>query len=140
MKELHALLIKHEGKRNKPYVDSVGKITIGVGRNLEDVGLSDVEIDVLLANDIISAKTDATVNFDWYQDLDHVRRDVITMMIFNLGINRFKKFEKMIAAVADARYELAAIEMMDSLWARQVGNRAVELANMMSSGKYPDNV
>lgn len=140
MKELRALLIKHEGKRNKPYVDSVGKITIGVGRNLEDVGLSDVEIDVLLANDIISAKTDATVNFDWYQDLDPVRRDVITMMIFNLGINRFKKFEKMIAAVADARYELAAIEMMDSLWARQVGNRAVELANMMSSGKYPDNV
>jgi len=137
LQNLKKMLIRHEGKRLKPYVDTVGKITIGVGRNLEDVGISDVEADVLLVNDIISAKTDAASNFDWYQDLDDVRQDVITMMIFNLGINRFKGFTKMLRAVEDARYELAALEMMDSLWARQVGNRAVELSNMMATGEYP---
>ena len=130
---LKELLIKHEGLRLKPYKDSVGKLTIGVGRNLDDVGLTEQEALYLLHNDINKAIKDAKV-YAWFDPLDDVRKMVVVDMIFNLGLTRFSGFKRTIKHIASRRYKEAAIEMMDSKWARQVGPRAIELSKMMSSG------
>lgn len=134
MKSLREMLIQHEGLRLKPYRDSLGKLTIGVGRNLDDIGVSRQEAMILLDSDIMRAKKEAFC-FSWYLELDDLRKDVIVNMIFNMGIGKFKTFKKMISAIEKKDYELASAEMLDSLWKIQVGNRAVELAQMMREGK-----
>jgi lysozyme len=110
---LREMLIRHEGLALKPYLCTAGRLTIGVGRNLDDVGISELEARLMLSNDI------ARVN-----------------MIFNLGISRFKGFKKMIAAIVVGNFERAAEEMLNSKWADQVGPRARELARMMRMGSY----
>ena len=74
--------------------------------------------------------------FDWYHDLCPARQAVIENMIFNLGLTRFRGFKKMIKAIEDYDYLEAAKQMLDSKWSRQVGNRSIELAEMMSSGEW----
>lgn len=48
MSRLHDMLIRHEGLRLKPYHDTVRKLTIGIGRNLDDVGITHEEALILL--------------------------------------------------------------------------------------------
>ena len=126
-------LKRHEGVKNKLYHDSLGIPTIGVGRNLER-WLSDDEVDHLLNNDIRDALLSATRIFDRFNKLSDVRREVIVNMIFNLGESRFRGFKKMIMAVELGDFKKASIEMLDSRWAKQVGNRATELSSMMRGG------
>jgi lysozyme len=129
------MLVRHEGLRLKPYTDTVGKLTIGVGRNLDDVGISEAEAMLLLSNDISIARTDAE-KFVWFHKLDSVRQDVIIDMIFNLGLPRFLGFKNMLHAVEMANWEEVVAQMLDSKWAKQVGKRADELAQMMLIGEY----
>ena len=133
--ELQKLLIKHEGLRLKPYKDSVGKLTIGVGRNLEDVGLSGAEVMILLNNDIDRATADCRRAFPWFDSLCPERQLVILSLCFNMGLDGLRRFTKMQSAIKAGDYILAADEMLDSLWAKQVGRRAVELAEIMETGK-----
>ncbi len=126
-------LIRHEGLRLKPYEDSEGILTIGVGRNLEDVGLSDAEVMFLLGNDIEIVLRQCRT-FPWWNSLNQERQDVIANMVFNLGLPRFKGFKKTIAFIEAGDYQSAAVEMLDSKWARQVKGRAVELSRRMSDG------
>ncbi len=130
MNHLKKLIIKHEGFKTKPYVDTVGKITIGVGRNLEDVGLSRREVMMLLENDIYRCEKEANT-FPWFKSLPLAKQDAIISMLFNMGLTRFMGFKKMIAALEAGDYHQAASEMLDSKWAQQVGHRAVELAVLM---------
>lgn len=130
--DLKAMLIKHEGKRSKVYTDSVGIQTIGVGRNLEDVGLSEDEIMYLLENDIKRVLNDCWHHLPWFGDLSQERQYVIIDMVFNLGIHGFLKFKKLIAAIEKEHWQEAAREMINSQWAVQVGQRAAELAAIMA--------
>jgi lysozyme len=123
----------HEDRRTKPYVDTVGKITIGVGRNLTDKGLSDSEIDYLLMNDIREC-TDDLKTFLWWDDLDEVRRNVLIDMRFNLGPSRFRQFRATLMAVGMGDYVTASDQMLKSKWAAQVKGRARRLARMMATG------
>ena len=125
------MLLHHEGKRNKAYTDSVGKLSIGIGRNLDDKGLSDDEIFHLLNNDIADAIEDVRHCFSCYDQLSEARRMVLVSMAFNLGRARLAKFVRFIGAVHLGRYDEAAEEMLDSTWAKQVGQRAITLATMM---------
>lgn len=134
MKSIEEQLVLHEGLRLKPYRDTVGKLTIGVGRNLDDVGITRAEALLLLANDI-EAVTGQLEKYGWYKLLDPVRQKVIVDMAFNLGLAGLLKFQKMIAAIGCMDYEGAAEEMLDSRWARQVGRRAQRLAEMMRTGE-----
>jgi len=127
---LRDLLIRHEGMRLKPYRDIVGKLTIGIGRNLTDVGISKVEALVLLASDIERCEREAAT-FPWFSGLTQIRKYVILSMLFNLGLPRFLKFEKMLHALSGGAWEQAAVEMLNSQWSKQVGSRAQELAYMM---------
>ena len=130
------LVKRHEGLRLKPYRDSVGKLTIGYGRNLEDVGISEGEAEVLLQNDLrravevaVHCCADHGVLFE---ALPGEAKAVLVDMAFNLGY-RLGEFRRMFAALARKDYEEAAREMLDSRWARQVGGRARELAEIMKN-------
>lgn len=123
-----------EDRRNFPYEDSVGRLTIGIGRNLEDNGLSNEEVDTLFFNDHENACRDAE-QFEWFHGLDPIRRMVIIDMIFNMGISRFRGFINTIKALEAGDYRRAAMEMQDSRWYRQVGRRAKPLVRAMATGE-----
>jgi lysozyme len=117
-----------------PYTDSVGKTTIGVGRNLTDNGITQDEAFTLLDNDIDQALEDAKSLVSNFNDLGDVRQRVLVDMSFNLGRARLKGFKKMLAAIESGMFTTATREMLDSKWARQVGSRATRLSSMMKSG------
>ena len=135
--EMKEQLVLHEGLRLKPYKCTAGKLTIGIGRNIEDNGISKQEAYMMLDNDIARVEAELASRYDWFSRLDHVRQGVITDMVFNLGISRFSKFKKTIAAIESSNYKVAAKEMLDSDWARQVGNRAKVLSKQMEQGAGP---
>lgn len=126
-----------EGRRSKPYKDSANppRLTIGVGRNLDDKGLREVEIDFLLANDMEDAISDAA-QLPYWGSLNDARQLCIADMLFNLGAVRFAKFARLNAALIAGDYETAADEMEQSVWYDQVGRRAVRLVKAMRSGEW----
>ncbi len=130
------MLIRHEGFKTKAYKCPSGKVTIGVGRNLEDMGLSDDEVLTLLANDVNRCISEAECALGWYKRLDPVRQDVIVSMLFQMGLSRFLKFHKTIVALKIGDYALASKEMLLSSWAAQTPARAKELSEMMRTGSY----
>lgn len=138
MTSLRRQLIRHEGLRLKPYKDTVGKLTIGVGRNLDDVGISEQEAMSLLDNDIDRARIDLLKVLPWVKNLDSVRQDVLLNMAFNMGIGGLLTFKNTLAAIQNGDYADAADRMLESKWATQVGLRASELSQMMRSGHYRD--
>ncbi|MBF0165404.1 MAG: glycoside hydrolase family protein [Magnetococcales bacterium] len=125
----------HEGLKVKPYRDTVGKITIGIGRNLDDVGISPEEALHLLNNDIDRVERVLPDLIVGYHKLDDVRQRVLADMCFNLGQAGLKGFARFINCVNVGNFSLAAREMLDSRWAKQVGRRAQTLARMMETGK-----
>jgi lysozyme len=132
---LKAQLKIDEGVKNKPYKDTVGKLTIGCGRNLDDVGLRDSEIDFMLDNDIASAEKDARILVRAFDQLNDVRKAVVLNMVFNMGFSVFSQFRQTIAAINSGDYTKAAANMLDSSWAQQVGARAQRLAEQMAKGE-----
>lgn len=131
---LRSQLERHEGLRLRVYQDTVGKATIGYGRNLDDVGISRDEADFMLAGDIEKVERQlATVSE--YRELDSVRQTVIANLCFNVGFYGLMQFKRMWAAIGRGNYKAASKEMLDSKWARQVGARAVELSEIMRTGE-----
>ena len=133
------MLRRHEGVETYAYTDTVGKITIGVGRNIDPnggIGLSEGEIDFLLYNDIDRVEEELYDNFKWFRMVGDVRSEAMIDICFNLGLPRLKKFKKALAAMEAEDYKLAAIEFLDSRWADQVGQRAIELSLMIETGEY----
>ena len=122
--DIKKLLILNEGLRLKPYYDTVGKLTIGVGRNLIDNGISEDEAMYMLENDIRRAVQDLQRIFINFNDYDEHVKAVLIDMMFNLGFEGFMSFKKFIRAIKDGDMETAAKEMMDSKWAMQVKSRA----------------
>ena len=137
MSNLIAQLKRHESVELKPYKCTSGKLTIGVGRNLEDIGITEQEAELLLLNDIGRVKQEL-VNDQWYMDLDPVRKAVIENMSFNLGYPTLKKFQNMIAHISEGNFELASKEMLNSRWSKQVGQRSIELAEQMRTGQWQE--
>lgn len=146
-------LKRHEGFESDYYQCTANKTTIGYGRNVEDnpftaeelvmlgreefflEAMTEEEAEFLLENDVNNIKTRLMSLFP-LENLNGPREAVCINMAFNLGIGGFFKFKKMISAVKDGYYEKAAVEMMDSRWAKQVSNRANELAIQMHSGSW----
>jgi lysozyme len=132
---LIAELRRDEGVKLKPYRDTVGKLTLGVGRNLDDVGISDDEASALLSNDIDRACRALDLNLSWWRNLDSVRQRVLVNMCFNLGIVALLGFKDTLAAVQSGNWQAAHDGMLASKWAQQVGARATRLALMMFTGE-----
>ena len=132
------LLIKHEGLKLEPYRCTSDKLTIGVGRNLEDCGITEEEAMYLLKNDIKKFHEELTERFYFYQYLDGARKDAMLNMAFNMGVPRLANFVNALDFMSQRKYAEAADEFLDSKWAKQVGNRAQEVAHMIRTNRYPD--
>jgi lysozyme len=130
------LLKLHEGFSASPYRCTAGKTTIGHGRNLEDRGITREEADYLLSNDIMEAVKHLRDEPYWL-DLGEVRQSVLIDMVVNMGWTRFCGFRRMREALAAGDYHLASVEMTDSAWYAQVGQRSARLCRMMDSGEWP---
>jgi lysozyme len=134
---LTELITKHEGLRLTPYKDSTGHLTIGVGRNLDAVGISEEEAQILLDNDIDHATEELKANFPAFSQLDAVREAALVDMCFNLGWGNLSTFHKTLAAISIGDWQAAHDDMLQSLWALQTGPRAIEDARMMLTGEWP---
>ena len=127
-------LKRDEGLRLKAYRDSVGKLTIGVGRNLDDKGITEDEALYLLATDIAEVCEDLDRSLSWWRGLSENRQRVIANMCFNMGIDKLMGFKNTLKAIQESRWQDATQGMLDSKWASQVGVRAERLAQMMLNG------
>ena len=139
MEKLIAMLTRHEGVETHAYECSEGRITVACGRNIDQrggLGLSPDEIEYLLENDITRIIKELSTAYTWFSDLDDVRKDAMIDIAFNLGAPRLRGFKRALAAMEAADYKTAAIEFLDSRWAKQVGGRALELTDMIDSGEY----
>lgn len=161
MKSIEEQLILHEGLRLEVYKCPAGYNTIGVGRNLDTVGLNrDEQFRVLgaislppsevitllkirgitkeealflLQNDIDECVSDLE-KYKWFQNLDPVRQKVMIDMRFNLGLRGLLGFHETIRALIAKNYDKASWQMRQSRWYTQVGNRGKRLVEMMRTG------
>jgi lysozyme len=150
-------LVAHEGLRLQVYQDTLGIDTIGIGRNLEDRGISKEELDwmdypsidhvyewgiteadavYLAQNDVQIVEEELLRAHPCVDRLDSVRQLILMDMAFNMGVPRLCKFAKMWNAIHEEDFPTAAKEMLDSRWANQVKSRAVKLANAMHNGEF----
>lgn len=130
-------LKRHEGFRGHPYRDTVGKLTIGYGHNLDDVPISEKVAEMMLLEDLDREERRLEKVVPWFKEVKHpVRRAALLNMAFNLGAHGLSKFRRMWSAINRADWERAAEEALDSKWAAQVGKRAEELAEQLRTGEY----
>lgn len=132
---LRESLILDEALRLKPYVDTKGKTTIGVGRNLTDVGISKDEAIFLLDNDIKHVIEGLDTLIPWWRGMSDVRQHVVMNMCFNMGLSKLMGFKLALSAMESGDYETAANQMLNSAWYGEVGPRAIRLVSLMRSGK-----
>lgn len=125
----------HEGLELRAYQDSEEIWTIGYGQNLQELVIDEGLAEHWLEESILKAEEYAK-NYSFYDSLNQPRKDVLVEMIFNMGPSRVRGFTKALAAMKAERYTEAAMEMLDSKWARQVGQRAQRLAKQMETGTY----
>ena len=136
MTKLAEQLRRHEGLRLKPYKCPSGKLTIGYGRNLVDRGISKQEAEMLLINEIKDIKARLTLVLKWFSDLDPIRQDCLVNMAYNMGVSGLLRWKKTLEDIKERRYKDASQKMRESLWAGQVGKRALELADQLEKGVY----
>ena len=127
---LEELIERHEGKCRVLYKDSLGVSTIGIGHNCSKP-LSDAAMKQILRDDLNDTISDCLHAFPWFVELSRNRQHAILDMCFNLGLPKLQGFQKFLKAMELGDYETAANEMLESLWAKQVKHRALELADMI---------
>ena len=132
---------QHEGYRNKVYLDSLGKRTVGVGHLcVEDFWEDNKEYSEemlmkILKDDLKNAIQGAEELCSKCPDLKDLAKEIIVEMIFQLGKTGVSKFRNMWKALKQSppQYGVAASEMLDSRWAKQTPNRAKEMSDHMRS-------
>lgn len=140
----YLMLTRDEGVRRKPYNDSTGKevilpsgkVTIGVGRNLTDNGLSPDEIRYLFHNDFLTHLEIAERFFPDFSRYSTNRQLAILNLTFNLGEVRFAGFTETIAAIRAQDWQLAGRCLENSHWFFQVKDRAVRVITMLVEDCY----
>jgi len=135
--KLTASINDNESIRLLPYTDTTGHITIGWGTNL-NAGITQAEADYLRDNRISSAVETAKAQPWWpmVQDCDPRARAFIEIL-FNMGLAKFNEFTKAIAAALQSDWQTCSAELLESLWAQQVGERAERLVAMVATGEDP---
>lgn len=133
--KLRKSIISHEGIHRFPYVDTVGKITIGIGYNLTDRGMNDQWINNQYDRDVRYFYDKLSEDFEWFRDLNQDRQVVLIDMAF-MGYRHFLSFKRMLDALENRDFNKASLEMLNSKWAIQTKKRAAELADAMATGVY----
>ena len=124
--------------RHFPYKDSMGYLTIGYGRNIQECGITDDEADAMLKFDTVNAWAQCRSQWDWFESLDQIRKAVLVSLVFNMGIMKVCEFKKMLSALSVKKYDTAANELQDSEWFSQVGRRGNRLVGMLRTGILDD--
>jgi lysozyme len=137
---LLAQLKRHEGFRSKVYKCPAGYMTIGYGRNVETNGITKEEAEYLLQKDVEKIEKKLSEKLSWFSDLEEPRRAVLINMAFNLGIAGLLKWKNTLECIKEGEYSGASSAIRQSKYARQVGNRAKELANQMETGFFKDQL
>lgn len=132
IQQIRTQLINHEGLRLKPYRCSAGKLTIGIGRNIDDVGISEAEAMLMLGNDIDACVDDLRGMFQGFDLFPENIQHVLIDMRFQLGPKRLRRFRMMIRAVENQDWAAMIREMKDSTWYGQTRNRANYLIGMIN--------
>lgn len=127
-------LERDEGNRLKPYTDTIGKLTIGVGRNLTDKGITESEAQQMLADDV--AEVQASLAANGFPLSDDPRYWVLVNMAFNMGVHGLLQFHNTLSLYRTGDFAGCAVAMLDSQWAKQVGDRAERLAKQMETGEW----
>lgn len=135
MSDIIADLKRDEGFRSKVYKCPADKWTLGYGRNVEDVGVTEVEAEELLRNDVARVERELDRVYPWWIKCPETVRRGMVNMVYNIGITRFGGFKRMIACLQAGDYKGAAREALDSKWATQVGDRAKRIANLFIEAK-----
>lgn len=126
-------LILHEGFRLKPYVDTVGKVTVGIGHNLTDKGLTSGQVLDILNTDIDDTFAFLDKECPWWRTLSETRQLVLADMAFVM-MKKLLDFKGMIAAIKAGDFERAADSILNSKFGQQTGTRAITLSRMMRIG------
>ncbi len=132
-------LTRDEGREKSAYTDSLGYITIGVGRLIDkrkNAGLRDSEIDFLLENDIDEVTSSLEMHLPWVKNLDEARYGALVNMAFQLGVDGLLKFDMTLHLIKTGNYGYASAEMLNSLWAKQTPARANRLAYQIRTGEW----
>ena len=134
-----------EGCIDKIYLDHLGYPTFGIGHLIlesdpehgqeVDTPVSEDRIKECFEKDINIVTTELDRNLEWWIHLPEDIQRVLANMCFNLGITRLLKFKKFLTALEEHDWETAAVEMMDSRWATQVGPRAIRLKERVLKGE-----
>ena len=127
----------HEGCRLDVYRDTGGLLTIGYGHCLDRKGVTQRVADLMLEDDVTDAELICRVRFAFWKDLSPARQDAFVNLVFNLGGRGLAGFTQFIRACEDGAWEQARLHLLDSKYATQVGQRAVELAEQIRSGEFP---
>jgi lysozyme len=128
-------ILRNEGYRQHVYEDTEGIATIGIGFNLKE-GFTKEESMLILKHRMGKFIEELVERVPVFLTVSSVRKIVLLDMAYNLGINRLLKFRKMLAALGQGDFQLAATEMLDSRYAKQVKGRALRNARMMETGEW----
>ena len=126
---VQAWIKQDEGLKLETYVDTTGHLTVGWGRNLQN-GIRLDEAELMFQNDLAQTVNEL-LQQPWYGSLPHNVQTALINMNFNLGITKLLEFKDMITALEHKNYRAAAQAALNSLWAKQVPNRAKEIAVMI---------
>ena len=124
---------KNEGFRSRVYKCTEGYDTIGYGFAIKDLELDEDISEMILTKKITDLIGRIQVNFNFFRYADDHVKDVVVEMCYQLGVRGFSKFKKTIDHLENKRYGKAAVEMLDSRWAKQTPNRAIELSNIIKN-------
>lgn len=140
MKEqLAKQLRRDEDEVLSAYTDSLGYLTIGVGRLIDKRkggGITPEESAYLLDNDIDKRLKGIRVALPWFDSLDEARQGVLLNMAFQMGIDGLLGFKNTLAMVKAGNYAGAAAGMLESKWAKQTPERAGRLSDQMKDGEW----
>jgi lysozyme len=137
--DLKQQLIREEGAESCAYQDSLGFWTIGVGRLIDSRrggGLSPDEIEMLLENDIKRNYEAVLKALPWMEKLSEPRQAVLIEMAFQMGVSGLLQFKRTLGSIEDGQYGEAAVEMLESKWAKQTPKRAYRMALQMETGEW----
>jgi lysozyme len=132
LEKLRSDLKRDEGRRALPYRDSLGYLTIGYGHNLDAEGLCEAALSAQLDYDIeTKAIAPLDRNLPWWRSQPEGVQRVLANLMFNLGPAKLLKFKQTLRFIEARQYKSAADSLLKSLYAKQVGQRAIRLAEIL---------
>lgn len=139
--DLNEQLRRDEGVRYRPYQDSLGIWTVGVGHKLLSTDdfiypLTDDNVDALLESDVAKVMSQLAGVCSWFPHLDDVRKGAVVNWAFNIGVHGVLLFVQAGKAIAAGDWQTAHDQMLASEWATQVGARATRLATQILTGVW----